>query len=238
MPAFFDQRMTVQAGAFRETDNSGKGFGSDQQYNVTARLTGLPWYEAGQHLLHLGLSYTHKFRSNQDITFSQRPESHLFPVALVSSQNITTDGVDAINPEVALAVGPISVQGEYTEAFVAQVNQPDPQFGSFYVEGSYFLTGESRSSFYKTQSGSFDRVVPRDNFSIDGKHWGAWQLAARFSRIDLDSQNVNGGTLDDVTAGVNWYLNPNTKIVVNYVWAHLESVGDSNIAEGRFQLTF
>jgi phosphate-selective porin OprO and OprP len=238
MPAFFDQRTTVQAGAFRETDNFGKGFGSDQEYNITARVTGLPWYVVGQHLLHLGLSYTHKFRSDQDITFSQRPESHLFPASLVNTQKIKTGGVDAINPEIAFALGPVSVQGEYTHAFVAQVDEPDPQFGAFYVEGSYFLTGESRAGFYRTQFGYFDRVIPIDNFSVDGKHWGAWQLVARFSRIDLDSKNVEGGTLDDVTAGVNWYLNPNTRVIVNYVWAHLESVGDSNLAEGRFQLSF
>lgn len=238
MPAFFDQRMTVQAGAFRETDNSGNGFGPDQQYNITARVTGLPWYEVDQQLLHLGLSYTHKFRSNQDITFAQRPESHLFPASLVNTQEINTDGVDAINPEVAFALGPMSVQGEYTHTFVDQVHQPDPQFSAFYVEGSYFLTGESRAGFYRTQFGYFDRVIPLHNFSVDGQHWGAWQLAARFSRIDLDSQEVKGGTLDDVTAGANWYLNPNTRIIVNYVWAHLEGVGDSNVLEGRFQLTF
>jgi phosphate-selective porin OprO/OprP len=238
MPAFFDQRMTVQGGAFRETDNFGNGFGSDQQYNATARATGLPWYDAEGKLLHLGLSYTHKFRSNEDITFSQRPESHLFPVNLVNTQKVSTDGVDAVNPEVAFALGPMSVQAEYTEAFVDQVHASDPRFGSFYVEGSYFLTGESRARFYRRSVGYFDRVIPLHDFSVDGRHWGAWQLAARFSRIDLDSKDVAGGTLDDVTAGFNWYLNPNTRIIVNYVWAHLEGEGDSNVAEGRFQLSF
>ncbi len=238
MPAFLDQRMTAQVGAFRETDNSGRGFGSDQQYNVTARVTGLPWYDAGEHMLHLGVSYTHKFRSNDDIAFAQRPEAHLFPVNLVNTQKLECDGVDALNPELALALGPVFLQAEYTRAFVAQVHETDPRFAAFYIEGSYFLTGESRTSFYRKQFGYFERVIPNHDFSIDGKHWGAWQLAARFSRIDLDSESVHGGTLDDVTAAVNWYLNPNTKIIVNYVWAHLESVGDSNIAQGRFQLTF
>ena len=238
MPTFFDQHMTAQAGGFRESDNFGKGFGSTQQYNLAARVTGLPWYDGHEQLLHLGVSYTHKFRSNDDLTFSQRPESHLFPVNLVNTQKIETDGADLINPEIAFALGPFSVQAEYTHAFVAQVHQPDPQFNGFYVEGTYFLTGESRASFYRTQFGYFDRVIPIDNFTIDGRHWGAWQLAARFSRLDLESHHVHGGALDDVTGGVNWYLNPNTRIIVNYVWAHLETVGDSNIAEGRFQLTF
>jgi len=86
--------------------------------------------------------------------------------------------------------------------------------------------------------GAFDRVIPLNNFSIDGKNWGAWQVAARVSHLDLTSAAVHGGALDDVTAGVNWYLNPITKVTVNYVRAHVETVGDSNVLEGRFQLAF
>src|SRR5262245_50838805 len=78
-PLFLDQRMTFAAGGFAETNNSGFGFGNDQGYNVTSRITGLPiYFEAGRHLLHLGLSYTHKFRHDVNISFSQKPESHLF----------------------------------------------------------------------------------------------------------------------------------------------------------------
>jgi phosphate-selective porin OprO/OprP len=118
------------------------------------------------------------------------------------------------------------------------VDNPNAVLNGFYVEGSWFLTGESRSSFYRTQFGSFDRIIPLNNFSITGAHWGAWQLAARFSRMDTDSGAIQGGRLDDITGGINWYLNPNTRVTVNYIWAHLEGVGDSNIAQGRFQVTF
>ncbi|MGH7788655.1 MAG: OprO/OprP family phosphate-selective porin [Candidatus Binatia bacterium] len=237
MPVFFEEHMTVTAGAFRETNNSGYGYGNDQEYNVTARITGVPVYrDEGRNLIHLGLSYSHKFRHMENISFAQRPESHLFPVNLVNTQSIETDGVDLINPEIAFVRGPLSVQAEYMNALVQQVDASNPDFGSFYVYASYFLTGEQRP--YRLATGAFDRIMPRSNFTSDLKHWGAWELAARFSRLDLDSEDIDGGTLDDITAGVNWYLNPNMRITVNYVWAHLESVGDSNIAQGRFQLAF
>ena len=238
MPNFFEERMTFATGGFRETDNSGFGFGNDQEYNITSRLTGLPIYEnKGEHLLHLGFGYSHKFRHKENITFSQRPESHLFPVTLVNTGPINTDGVDLINPEVAWVFGQLSLQGEYMQSFTSQVDNPNPDFGGFYVQASYFVTpGDKRA--YRLGDGAFDRITPVKNFSLDGKSWGAWELAARFSRLDLGSENVEGGTLDDVTAGINWYLNPVTRITVNYVWAHLESVGDSNIAQGRFQLSF
>ena len=236
-PVFYDKRLTYAAGGFRETNNNGFGFG-DAEYNVTSRLTGLPWYgENGRQLLHLGFSYTHKFRHGENISFSQKPESHLFPVSLVNTGPIVTDGVDIIDPELALVVGPWSAQAEYMTAFVAQKDNPNPHFGGLYVLGSYFITGENRR--YRPEYGAFEKPLPNHNFGWgEGSGWGAWELAARYSRLDLGSENVDGGTENDLSGEVNWYLNPNTKIGMNYVWANLESVGDSNIIQGRFQLTY
>jgi len=252
---YFDQRMELAAGGFRATDNFGDGFGSDSPYDIAARISGLPAYDVGNNLVHVGFSYKHSFRhysqSAQDtLSFSSRPESHLFPVNLVNTGQIPADGADLINPELAFVRGPLEIQGEYTWAFVDQSDllctsptactnkaKSNPNFSGGYVEANYFLTGESRASFYRTQFGHFDRVIPINNFNIDGSHWGAWQIAARFSRIDLTSKNINGGALDDVTGGINWYLNPLMRITLNYVWAHREQIGDSNIVEGRFQLS-
>lgn len=240
---YFDQRMTLAGGGFRLTNNFGDSVSSDAPFDVTARVTGLPAYQAGDNLVHLGLSYSHRFRHDslstpQTLSFASRPEAHLFPVNLVNTGKLATDGADLVDPEIALVRGPFAIQGEYTWAIVAQVDESNPLFQGGYIEGSYFLTGESRASFYRRDKGHFDRVIPFHNFSIDGSHWGAWQVAARYSRLDLDSGSVQGGVLDDVTGGINWYLNPVARITVNYVWAHLESVGDSNVVEGRFQLAF
>jgi phosphate-selective porin OprO/OprP len=131
-----------------------------------------------------------------------------------------------------------------------------PQFGGGYIEANYFLTGENRASFYRTQFGHWERVTPLQNFAIDGSHWGAFQVAARYSYVDLQSASINhnapaptklnapssgnggAGALDDITGGINWYLNPVTRVSLNYVWAHRESIGDSNIVQGRVQLAF
>ncbi len=49
---------------------------------------------------------------------------------------------------------------------------------------------------------------------------------------------VNGGELRDFTAGVNWYLNPNMRIMCNYILADLNDVGDTDILQLHFQLDF
>jgi phosphate-selective porin OprO/OprP len=88
---------------------------------------------------------------------------------------------------------------------------------------SYILTGEDAS---------FQGVKPKRNFNF-GTGWGAWELVARYSEINLDNatfKNPAGtsytGAYADLstsaqsahswTAGVNWYLNPNVKVVMNY----------------------
>jgi phosphate-selective porin OprO/OprP len=35
---------------------------------------------------------------------------------------------------------------------------------------------------------------------------------------------ARAGRQHDVTLGVNWYLNPQVYVLVNYVWTHLDSV--------------
>ena len=85
---------------------------------------------------------------------------------------------------------------------------------SAYAEVGSFLTGEDNR-----ESGAFTRVTPRDRvaWSRAGfSGWGAWQVSARYSYLDLNSLGINGGRVHDVTAGVNWFLNPNTKVQFNY----------------------
>jgi phosphate-selective porin OprO/OprP len=230
------ERLTWSAGVFHLSDDTGAGFGSDDAYDLTGRVTGLPWAPDERRLLHLGLGYSHQFRDQFDLAYSQRPEAHLYPVALVNTGDFATNGVDLVNPEAAVVYGSLSAQAEYMHAFVNQPGTSDANFGGFYAYASWFVTGESRP--YRRTDGWFGRVRPQRNFAFDGESWGAWELAARFSRLDLDSAGVSGGVLNDVTAGVNWYLNPNMRVMLNYVRAHRQATGDANIAESRFQVAY
>lgn len=246
-----DNRMTWGVGAFEDTDNFGDGFANYSDYNVSGRITGLPWYEKeGRELIHLGLSYNHRFRDgdNNPVRFRTRPEAHLTDLNTVDTGSMPADGVDVINPEFALVYGPFSLQGEYFQTFVNASGDSDllddPTFNGFYIYASYFITGEHRA--YKPGTGAFDRIKPFNNFSIKNCGWGAWEIAARYSRIDLTDNDagIRGGEEDNFTAGLNWYLNPNTRIMFNYVRANVEDRDDLDgdgtldVYQSRFMVDF
>lgn len=94
------------------------------------------------------------------------------------------------------------------------------------------MTGEHRR--YSRSSGTFSFVRPQNNFGI-GSGWGAWEVAARYSRLDLDDRNIKGGKLDNITVGLNWHLNPNTRVMWNYVNADRDNIGKADIYMMRLQ---
>jgi len=234
-----DNRATYALGVFRDVGGFGEGEG-DGKYNLTGRLTALPLYEdKGRKLVHLGVGYSYRNPNEDDVRYRQRPEAHLSPDRLVDTSDISANTVNLVGGEAALVYGPASLQGEYITADVdgRYSGSPDPDFSGYYIQASYFLTGENRA--YKASGGKFDRVKPKKNFGKEGG-WGAWQLAARYSHLDLEDDLVNGGELDSVTAGVNWYLNPNTRVMLNYVFADADKKyeGEADILQMRFQVDF
>ena len=231
-----DGRMTWAAGVFRRTDDFGDSTGG-RDYNVTARLTGLPWYEdKGKKLLHLGVAYSHQNYEDDTIRFRQRPEAHLAP-RLVDTGRFPAEYADFIGAEAAFVYGPFSLQGEYVHSFIEGRNPRvgDPDFWAASIQASYFLTGEHRP--YQTSAGVFDRVRPLRNFARAGGP-GAWELAARASYLTLNDDGVEGGRLFDLTLGLNWYLNPNVRTMWNYVLADPSDGGDVSAFMWRFQVAF
>jgi phosphate-selective porin OprO and OprP len=228
-----DDRLTWAAGAFQNADDFGNGLG--QNWDFTGRVTGLPCAKANDRFIHAGLGLSFRNPPDGAVRYSARPEAHLAP-KLVDTGTIAADSVTLIGPELAIEHGPFSLQGEYTVAKVNTSAGPDVDFQSYYVLGSYFITGENRP--YRRTTGVFDRVIPKRSF-LDGHGGpGAWEVAMRYSNIDLNDGPVTGGKLNDWTFGVNWYLNPVTRFTLNYVMADGNPAPDERIWEMRTQLAF
>jgi phosphate-selective porin OprO/OprP len=231
----FNDRMTWAVGLFRDTDDTGTDM-DDGGYNVTGRLTWLPIYEdKGASLVHVGAAYSYR-NPDDALRYRQRPEAHLTS-RFVDTGTFTSDQVDLWGLEAAWVGGPFSLQGEYIFADADRLGGgPDVDFDGWYAQASYFLTGEHRR--YKTSSGAFSRVKPKSNFSFDGGGPGAWEIAARYSELNLDDEDISGGGLENITAGLNWHLNPNMRIMWNYVHADRDDVGEADILQMRWQIDF
>jgi phosphate-selective porin OprO/OprP len=232
---FAEERVTASAGFFRDSDAGGTRVG-DGEYNGTARITALPvWKDDGASLVHLGAGASIRNPNDEAVRFRARPEANLAPF-LVDTDSIGVESQTLLGGEAAVAHGPFAVQGEMIFNSLSALEGPDPDFTSYYVQGTFFLTGERQN--YRPATGVFGEVVPDDPLSTDGGI-GAWQLAARYSHIDLnDDDIVSGGELSDVTLGLNWYPNMITRVMTNVVLADAEDVGKMTSIVTRFQIAF
>ena len=116
------ERVSWAVGIFKDTNDFGLGTG-DENYAVTGRLTGLPWYENdGGRVLHLGFAYS---RRNTPATFryQERPEAHLAP-RFVNTGVFPAEALNLFGGETGLVYGPASLQGEYIGSI--PVLQPGP----------------------------------------------------------------------------------------------------------------
>src|SRR5690606_35884565 len=114
-------------------------------------------------------------------------------------------------------------------------------FDAFMMQVSYFLTGEHRP--YNRYMGIHDRMIPFCNFfrvrtRDEGIQMGsgAWEVAARYSWINLTDRNILGNDLQDFTFGLNWYLNPYLRCKFNYVRAFLDDPLEGRSTTNAFGL--
>lgn len=228
---------TWALGYFRNTDDYGED--SNKASHFTGRATFTPMYEdKGKRALHLGIAASHRDYVST-ARFRARPEVH-DTHRFVDTGSFDADSALALGLEAALVEGPFSLQGEYMRTSVSVPTDDSPTFSSYYLQATCFLTGEHRK--YKPKSGGFSRTKPHSDFltmTEDEKpHSGAWELTARYSALDLDDAAINGGQLKDITLGLNWYLNPNTRMMVNYVKPTVSGVGNASFYTMRFQFDF
>lgn len=232
---------SAAVGAFGDPVTSQNG--DDEGQQVAGRFTYAPWFEADR-AVHFGVSGSwvqppQNGTGNrlETIQFRTKPESNIISDSLIANTGLTAAGktfgassgrlvdtgnipgdvnhVTLLNAEFAAVYGPWSVQGEYTRATVDRARFGNLDFDGYYVYGSWFLTGESRN--YRGDKGVFDAILPSHPFNPRMNSWGAWELATRYSLLNLNDGTVRGGEIDEATFGLNWYPNAYVRVMANYV---------------------
>lgn len=142
--------------------------------------------------------------------------------------------------ELALAYGPVKFQGEYIRTQFGGTNY-ERDIESWYAGALWNVTGESFAATYKDSV--FGRLTPRNDLGASG--WGALQLGVRYSKFDASDftttnavgsgvlVNSPAGTADGVLVatnqadawilGANWILNPNVRLVANYIHTEFDT---------------
>lgn len=265
-----DDRYRVEGGVFTahaidsSVDNDG--------WIGAVRAVYAPEIDKGR--LHLGLNYQHRvFQSNNGGTASvstnapstnqlaryrARPFLQTTDVRFVDTGTFAATGDDIFGVEAAAIFPKFYAVGEaqWTEvrsyrpgdiatglnsfAAAAQVTPAqDPGFFGGYAEIGYFLTGETRG--YKDNVWGRTKVL--NPVSKGGP--GAWQIAARFDYLDLNSKPLTAAPTNNFTTGVatnaadavrlarggkqtglilglNWYPMDYARIMLNYIHINVD----------------
>ena len=195
----------------------------------------------------------------------ERPELRVDGTRLVDTGAIDASHAYTAGVEFAAQHRNFLLQGEYERIGIERraSDLANPRFDGFYVEGSWMITGQRRR--YNDGNYAFDGPKIDGSFNPAHGNYGAWELALRYSDLDLNYRQgaagtvlpaggVRGGEQKIATAGVNWYLNSIARVMFDYQHVTIDRLSPSatsyqtpvgarigqNYSSGsaRFQLAF
>ena len=226
--------------------SSGSFSGDNYQLELASRFAATPWYDecsGGRGYLHLAVSNASRFPDglgpNNLSEYSTIAES-LSGNILNTGPLVGAESESLYGFETVFNYGPFQAVAEYTETFVDRFEPSGPNlnFHGGYIQASYFLTGEHHP--WNRKLGTLGRVKPFENFFAvrdcnckiaRGK--GAWEIAARYSYIDLNDEDIAAGSAESLTLGLNWYWNQNSRMQFNYINGDAEQAG---VADGVYDI--
>lgn len=213
-----DQNVTWGYGAFFDSISETSMQRVDDAQGLVAggRVTWTPLFDEpsdGRYIVHLGLGALYTDPQDDSGRFRQRPETHEGPI-FIDTGAIRSNQHLMLNTELLVHYGPFYVNSEF---WATNVNDDTGRTDlySAYVEVGWFLTGEHRN--YDRKNGLFVDLEPYENFwLVPGcLGLGAWEIAARWSYVDF-TRSPNESTYNSLNLALNWYLNPRTRVQVNW----------------------
>lgn len=188
--------------------------------------------------LHLGANYTNVYHLADStagagvtsVRLQERPELRVDGTRLVDTGVLTADSLSVSGVEAGLQAGRLLVTGEAIWFDVDRAGAlPEASFGGWHAQAVWSLTGEPRR--WSRNTGAFSSARPAHVFDPASGHWGAWEVAARYSVLDLnDNENavgltstlgaptdiIRGGEQEITTLGLNWRPNSVVRLMLDY----------------------
>lgn len=227
---------------------------SNVQFGATGRAT-YQVLQASNYTFHIGADAEGLIKPPNSggfrhLSLADNPELRVDATNTINTGTIGSitnpvTGASVFGFETAGNFGPLYAQGEYYHFDVARQGLSDLNFDGGYVEASYAITGEERH--YNAGCGCYGSIKPAHSFSITSNTWGAWEIAARYSIMDLNDHTVTGGKQTIYTIGINWYPNNNMRFMLDYLHGDLNKTqasaptnvgGTMNAVAMRMQFAF
>jgi phosphate-selective porin OprO/OprP len=162
------------------------------------------------------------------------------------SDVIAHENHSRISPQTFYYWGPFGLLGEYvlsSQEVKRESTSRELEHEAWQIAISYVLTGEMAS---------YRGVRPKRPFDPRAGTWGAFEVAARHSHLNLDDSTFPtfadpakaSKEAREWALGLNWYLNRNFKFQVNYAQTHFKggsATGDreqEKVLLTRFQISY
>ncbi|KAA1191972.1 hypothetical protein F0M18_10645 [Pseudohalioglobus sediminis] len=225
-------RATFAGGVFNNwLDKDQPSSPGDNSSQLVGRLTWVPLVSKNENsLLHLGAGARHS--SAREPGFLRTvPEFNNAP-NFVETGLLDVEGIDTWSLEASMRSGPFWLHSEYLQMDLESDAYGDPTLDGYHVTASWILTGEVRP--YNWRTGLFKGIPIAA--TVDQNGWGAWEIGARFSHLDLSEvpgpEVGDAGEMDIWSLGVNWWLSPYFNVNLNYRYISLDRFGDEGISQG------
>lgn len=191
----------------------------DEGWGISSRLTYAPIQEKTK-LIHLGIAGNYRTADdNAEVAKSKALDyayksSHGSMLSLLEYKPTNVDSIKMVGLEASGLYGPFSAGGEYTRAWVDRDGGNNFTSDGWYAEAAWSITGESR----KYKDGVFKYLEPAKKFSPKNGGWGAWELAARYSQVNLGKGTTPADDIaaSNMTMALNWYINSNFRFMADY----------------------
>lgn len=226
------RKWTLAAGWFSDPLGN-RTSSADRGRGAVARGTLVPW-KSGRRFVQLGVAAEKRtFGPRDRIRFSADPGSALAPTAISSGALGRLDSLLSFNGQAAISLGSVLIQGE---DFNVRVNRRSGtnNFNGQMLQARWLPGGEHYGY-------SADTAVFTGPELKRGKT--AIELAARYSRLDLNSGRVKAGVANELSAGVNWYLSRNVRTMLDYTYVKNSRPAGRNdvtdrVVAARLQVAF
>ncbi|MEW4981562.1 MAG: porin [Cycloclasticus sp.] len=206
------QHWTAALGVFGDKAKTNGG-SDDEGWGLGGRATWMPVNEKGS-LVHFGLAANYRSTDGDSVRFKQQPETNISGVNFVDTGSLSdVDNYLSLGAELAIVQDRFSGQAEYIRTTLDRNTASDPTFDGWYAQTGWFLTDDTRP--YTHKGAKFKAVKPSNPFGNGGM--GAWEVALRYSTIDLIDTGIDGGEMDNLTLGLNWFPVAGLRFSANYI---------------------